>query len=165
MVLSAHRRFWMRFLCVAVACIGLTVVLRHLNFHELVTALARANYMWYFASALAYGFVFLPAAWRWHLALRAAGCEISWATSLTFTFSRNTSAKFPRRLFPSWKEIVAFARSRHLGHRLRFSCATGAERRLRPESPRHREGTASVGFPRLDLSAHRNRRGYPGYGC
>src|SRR5207302_5105052 len=85
MVLSAHRRFWMRFLCVAVACIGLTVVLRHLNFHELVTALARANYLWYFASALAYGFVFLPAAWRWHLALRAAGCEISWATSLKFT--------------------------------------------------------------------------------
>jgi uncharacterized membrane protein YbhN (UPF0104 family) len=41
---------------------------------------------WFMLAFAAYGFLFFPAAWRWHLTLRLAKCGVSRGTTVRFTF-------------------------------------------------------------------------------
>ena len=63
--------FWARCGCLAGSALALMLVFYRLDLHSLAAAFHQLKVGWFVAAILAYGFIFLPAAWRWHVALRA----------------------------------------------------------------------------------------------
>lgn len=59
-----------RLLCLAVTVITLFLVFRHIRLPALLHALRDMRVGWFIGALLLYGLMFLPAAYRWHLALR-----------------------------------------------------------------------------------------------
>ena len=57
----------------------------HLPLRRVWSALAGADYRWVCAAILVYGFLFLPAAWRWHIAQRSASCASGALATIRFT--------------------------------------------------------------------------------
>jgi uncharacterized membrane protein YbhN (UPF0104 family) len=68
-----------------VAVGGLAILFYHLPLRRVWGALAGADYRWVLAAIAVYGFLFLPAAWRWHIALRSTSCERGVFTTARFT--------------------------------------------------------------------------------
>jgi uncharacterized membrane protein YbhN (UPF0104 family) len=71
--------------CVFVAVGGLAILFCHLPFRRVWSALTGADYRWVFGAIAVYGFLFLPAAWRWHIALRSTLCDRGAWTTMRFT--------------------------------------------------------------------------------
>jgi glycosyltransferase 2 family protein len=71
-----------RILCVAVTLLALLFVLQRVQTKVLANLIQTLHPGWLLAGALLYGLLFLPAACRWHLALRANDSAVSLWTSL-----------------------------------------------------------------------------------
>src|SRR5215470_15030136 len=61
---------WARVGCVAGSVAGLLLVFHRLDFTVLAAALRQLRLGWFIGALVAYGLIFIPAAWRWHIALR-----------------------------------------------------------------------------------------------
>lgn len=59
-----------KFLCLALTGGALFLVFRRIPVGNLLGTLRAMHVQWFIAAILVYGLMFLPAAWRWHLALR-----------------------------------------------------------------------------------------------
>jgi rSAM/selenodomain-associated transferase 2 len=76
MAIGKQSLVWMRVGCLAGTVAALFLVFRRLSLHALAEAFHELRPGWFVAAVLAYGLVFLPAAWRWHLALRMTGVAV-----------------------------------------------------------------------------------------
>src|SRR5438128_362206 len=68
--------------CLVVAAIAIFLVVRRIHATALAETFRSAKPGWFLAAFLLYGFLFLPAAWRWHLALRLSESAVNFAASL-----------------------------------------------------------------------------------
>src|SRR5256885_595336 len=68
--------------CVLLPAAAFFFVLHHVNAAAMIEALRTMRPGWFVAAIGLYGLLFLPAAWRWHLALRLAGNAVSFALTL-----------------------------------------------------------------------------------
>jgi uncharacterized protein (TIRG00374 family) len=68
------------FLLVALA--AMFFIVRRVQASVLAHTIRAAKPAWLLAAVMLYGFLFLPAAWRWHLVLRLTGSAVSYGTSL-----------------------------------------------------------------------------------
>ena len=71
--------------CAALALGALVYVFSRINLHELQHALRSASIGWLLATIAVYGFVLLPSAWRWHLALQLTGCAGRFGSTMRMT--------------------------------------------------------------------------------
>jgi glycosyltransferase 2 family protein len=64
---------WGRLFILAVTGVALYLVFRHLNLEVLAQTFRSLHWGWFLSAIALYGALFLPAAWRWHIALRLTG--------------------------------------------------------------------------------------------
>ena len=64
---------WGRLFILAVTGVGVYLVYRRLNLEVLAQTFRRMHWGWFLSAVALYGALFLPAAWRWHIALRLTG--------------------------------------------------------------------------------------------
>jgi uncharacterized protein (TIRG00374 family) len=76
----------MRILCIAVTILAMFLVLRRVPAKVLSNVIQATHPGWLLAGVIGYGLLFLPAACRWHLALRANDSAVNWWTSLRVSF-------------------------------------------------------------------------------
>jgi glycosyltransferase 2 family protein len=74
-----------KWLCVAVTVVALYLVFRRIPVSTLLETIRGMRVGWFIAAVLLYGIMFLPAAWRWHLALRVNDCVVNKAATARFT--------------------------------------------------------------------------------
>lgn len=74
-----------RMVCVAVTLGALFLVFRRIPLANLVSTFRGLRVGWFVAGVVLYGVMFLPAAWRWHLALRINDSFVSWPATGRFT--------------------------------------------------------------------------------
>lgn len=72
-------------LCLVVTGTSLFLVLHHVHVHALLNTLRAMRIGWFLAAIALYGFIFIPAAWRWHLALRLNHEAAQFPTAARFT--------------------------------------------------------------------------------
>jgi uncharacterized membrane protein YbhN (UPF0104 family) len=82
MDLSRRRIVLVRTACVLATAVALFLVLHRVDPREMLAVLRTMRPGWFVAAIALYGFLFVPAAWRWHLALRLAGNAVSFAITL-----------------------------------------------------------------------------------
>ena len=74
-----------KWMCVAVTVLALYFVFRRIPAATLLATIRGMNVGWFLAAVLLYGIMFLPAAWRWHLALRLNHCIVTPSATVRFT--------------------------------------------------------------------------------
>lgn len=74
-----------KLVCVLVTVVALVLVLRKIPAANLLETIGHMRVGWFIAAVLLYGIMFLPAAWRWHLALRMNDCEVDSGATARFT--------------------------------------------------------------------------------
>lgn len=74
-----------KLVCVAVTIAALFFVFRHIPAAALLETLRGMRIGWFIGAVCLYGLLFLPAAWRWHLALRMNDSVVNASTTLRFT--------------------------------------------------------------------------------
>jgi len=74
-----------KWLCVLVTVVALYLVFRKIPIATLVDTFRGMRVGWFIAALLLYGIMFLPAAWRWHLALRMNDCVVDVPATVRFT--------------------------------------------------------------------------------
>jgi hypothetical protein len=74
-----------KWLCVLVTVVALFLVLRRIPAATLLETIGHMRVGWFIAAVLLYGIMFLPAAWRWHLALRMNDCVVDKSATVRFT--------------------------------------------------------------------------------
>jgi hypothetical protein len=74
-----------KWLCVLVTVVALFLVLRRIPAASLLETIGHMRVGWFIAAVLLYGIMFLPAAWRWHLALRMNDCIVNKSATVRFT--------------------------------------------------------------------------------
>lgn len=72
-------------MCIAVTLVALVFVFRRIPLANLVSTFRGMRVGWYVAGVVLYGVMFLPAAWRWHLALRINDVFVNWPATGRFT--------------------------------------------------------------------------------
>lgn len=65
-----------RLVCLVVTGVALWIVFRRVDSSALLEAFRTMDAGWFVAAIAAYGLVFVPAAWRWHLALRQTNAAV-----------------------------------------------------------------------------------------
>jgi glycosyltransferase 2 family protein len=68
--------------CLLVAIVTMFFVVRRIHAPVLAETVRTVKPAWFLVAVMVYGLLFLPAAWRWHLALRLTGNAVSFGTSL-----------------------------------------------------------------------------------
>jgi glycosyltransferase 2 family protein len=71
-----------RLACVAIAAMAMFFLIRRIQPEALAEAFRAVRPSWFLAATLLYGGLFVPAAWRWHLALRLTDSAVNFGTSL-----------------------------------------------------------------------------------
>lgn len=74
-----------KWLCVLVTIVALYFVFRRIPAATLLETIRGMRVGWFIAAVLLYGIMFLPAAWRWHLALRMNDCIENVPATVRFT--------------------------------------------------------------------------------
>jgi uncharacterized membrane protein YbhN (UPF0104 family) len=74
-----------KWLCVAITIVALYFVFRRIPVSTLVNTIRSMHVGWFLAAVLLYGIMFLPAAWRWHLALRINDCVVNRSATVRFS--------------------------------------------------------------------------------
>lgn len=74
-----------RLFCVAVALAGLFLIFRHIPAATLFNIIRAMHVGWFVGALALYGSMFLPAAVRWRLALRANDAVVNWPATFRFT--------------------------------------------------------------------------------
>ena len=74
-----------KWLCVLVTVVALYFVFRRIPAATLLETFRGMRVGWFIAAVLLYGIMFVPAAWRWHLALRMSHCEVNNSATGRFT--------------------------------------------------------------------------------
>jgi uncharacterized membrane protein YbhN (UPF0104 family) len=74
-----------KLVCVAVTIVALVLVFRHIPAGTLLQTLRGMRVGWFIGAVLLYGIMFLPAAWRWHLALRMNDSVINPSATIRFS--------------------------------------------------------------------------------
>lgn len=86
---SGPNRKWVsnkwRLVCILVTLAALFVVFRHIPVAKIVNTIRSMQVGWFIAAVVLYGIMFLPAAWRWHLALRMNDAFVNWPATGRFT--------------------------------------------------------------------------------
>jgi uncharacterized membrane protein YbhN (UPF0104 family) len=72
-------------LCLAVAAIALLLIFRKIPLHTLIETIQSMRMGWFLAAIVSYGIVFLPATWRWQLALRMNDSTVAWHSTLRYS--------------------------------------------------------------------------------
>src|SRR4051812_47906107 len=67
---------WARLLCLVVSIGAMFLLLRRIHGETLRATVQSMRPGWFLAAVALYGLLFLPAAWRWHLALRLNGSTV-----------------------------------------------------------------------------------------
>src|SRR3982750_3547604 len=67
---------WPRAACVAITAAALFFVLPRIDRQALKSTVATMHPAWFAGAVALYGLLFVPAAWRWHLALRLNGNSV-----------------------------------------------------------------------------------------
>ena len=81
MQLSPKMLTRLRIAALCVSAGGLIFIIQRIQAKTLAAKFHEVNWLWLLLAALAFGFVFAPAAARWRLALRASGSRVSFAGS------------------------------------------------------------------------------------
>ena len=74
-----------RLVCVAVTLAALFLVFRKIPLGNLLNTIRGMHVGWFIGAVVLYGIMFLPAAWRWHLALRMNDSFVNWPATGRFT--------------------------------------------------------------------------------
>jgi glycosyltransferase 2 family protein len=74
-----------KLLCVAITLVALFFVFRHIPPATLLDTFRTMRVGWFLGAMLLYGLMFLPAAWRWHLALRVNDSVINPSATVRFS--------------------------------------------------------------------------------
>jgi uncharacterized membrane protein YbhN (UPF0104 family) len=74
-----------KWVCVAVTVVALYFVFRRIPAETLLETFRGMRVGWFIAAILLYGIMFLPAAWRWHLALRMNDSVVSRSATVRFS--------------------------------------------------------------------------------
>jgi uncharacterized membrane protein YbhN (UPF0104 family) len=74
-----------KLVCVAVTAVAMFFVFRRIPVGNLLDTLRGMKVGWFIGSVIIYGILFLPAAWRWHLALRLNDAVIGTSATIRFT--------------------------------------------------------------------------------
>src|SRR6185312_777080 len=74
-----------KWLCVLVTVVALFFVFRRIPAATLLETIRGMRVGWFIAAVLLYGIMFLPAAWRWHLALHVNDCVVNKSATARFT--------------------------------------------------------------------------------
>jgi uncharacterized membrane protein YbhN (UPF0104 family) len=74
-----------KLLCIAVTVLALFFVFRRIPAATLLDTLRGMKVGWFIGAIVVYGILFLPAAWRWHLALRITDSIVDVAATIRFT--------------------------------------------------------------------------------
>jgi glycosyltransferase 2 family protein len=74
-----------KLVCVAVTIVALVLVFRHIPAGTLLQTLRGMRVEWFLGAVLLYGIMFLPAAWRWHLALRMNDSVVNASATIRFS--------------------------------------------------------------------------------
>jgi len=74
-----------KWLCVLVTVVALFFVFRRIPAATLLETIRGMRVGWFIAAVLLYGIMFLPAAWRWQLALRMNDCVVNASATGRFT--------------------------------------------------------------------------------
>jgi len=74
-----------KWLCVFVTAVAIYLVFRRIPAAALLETIRGMRVGWFIAAVLLYGVMFLPAAWRWHLALRVNDCVVNKSATVRFT--------------------------------------------------------------------------------
>jgi uncharacterized membrane protein YbhN (UPF0104 family) len=74
-----------KLVCVAVTVAAMYFVFRRIPAATLLETLRGMKVGWFIGSILLYGILFLPASWRWHLALRTTDCIVDAPTTIRFS--------------------------------------------------------------------------------
>jgi len=74
-----------KWLCVFITVLALYLVFRRIPATTLLETIRGMRVGWFIAALLLYGIMFLPAAWRWHLALRMNDCIVDVPATVRFT--------------------------------------------------------------------------------
>lgn len=74
-----------RLLCVAITLLALFLVFRKVSPATLLQTIRAMHVGWFIAGVALYGTMFLPAAVRWRIALRANDAVVSWPATFRFT--------------------------------------------------------------------------------
>jgi glycosyltransferase 2 family protein len=74
-----------KWLCVFVTVAAIYLVLRRIPISTLLETIRGMRVGWFIAAVLLYGIMFLPAAWRWHLALHVNDCVVNKSTTVRYT--------------------------------------------------------------------------------
>jgi hypothetical protein len=74
-----------RLVSLAVAAAALFLVFRRIPFHTLMGTIRAMHVRWFVGALVLYGMMFLPAAWRWHLALRVNDSVVHAPATIRFS--------------------------------------------------------------------------------
>jgi hypothetical protein len=74
-----------KWVCAAVTVIAICLVFRRIPAATLLETIRGMHVGWFIAAVLLYGIMFLPGAWRWHLALRMNDCIVNAPATVRFT--------------------------------------------------------------------------------
>jgi glycosyltransferase 2 family protein len=74
-----------KWVCILFTIVALYFVFRRIPAASLLETFRGMRVGWFLAALLLYGMMFLPAAWRWHLALRMNDCVVDGPATLRFT--------------------------------------------------------------------------------
>lgn len=74
-----------RLVCIAVTLVALFLVFRRIPVAKILDTIRAMNVGWFIGAVVLYGIMFLPAAWRWHLALRINDGFVDWPATGRFT--------------------------------------------------------------------------------
>src|SRR2546430_1720688 len=74
-----------KLLCVAVTVLAVYFIFRRVPVGTLFETLKGMKVGWFLCAVILYGVMFLPAAWRWHLALRVNDCIVNSSATIRFS--------------------------------------------------------------------------------
>src|SRR4051812_16861010 len=74
-----------KWMCVVVTLVALYFVFRRISAATLIETIRGMRIGWFIGAVLLYGIMFLPAAWRWHLALRMNDSVMSPSATVRFS--------------------------------------------------------------------------------
>jgi rSAM/selenodomain-associated transferase 2 len=75
-----------RIACAILTVVALVIVFKRIDSRALAEAFRAMRPGWFVAAIVVYGLLFIPAAWRWHLALRQTKANVHFAASARLTF-------------------------------------------------------------------------------
>jgi rSAM/selenodomain-associated transferase 2 len=74
-----------RMACAILTIIALVIVFRRIDLRALGAAFGAMRPVWFGAAIITYGLLFIPAAWRWHLALRQTKSSVHFGATARLT--------------------------------------------------------------------------------